>query len=296
MKMTTQNKPNNRLAALGRVILAALAVLLFWSAVGYGFWPEFAPRLLGLLRVTQPLRSIGAEEIESQYFKVRNNSDAGERQVQRMVEQLEQDYVTLTAFLGREPEKRISVLLTNGSSIPAYAEGNTLYVFYDHGIISLDTAPFFLASTIAGPPSGSLFFDLGLALYAVEETGLAGGITGQAADAWVVLLQQKEALMPLEEAWPVEMPPGEDGLFDFFRAIVEGGSFARWVVEARGWDAAWALRAGDDVEAATGIARHQAEEEWLATIASRDLQPKSCLLALPGNQVFRDVCQQLEGE
>ena len=94
----------------------------------------------------------------------------------------------------------------------------------------------------------------------------------------------------------IEMPTGEEDLFDFFRAIVEGGSFARWVVEAHGWDAAWALRDGDDVEAATGTPRRQAEEEWLATIAVKDLQPKSCLLALPGNQVFRDVCQQLENQ
>ena len=90
--------------------------------------------------------------------------------------------------------------------MPVYAERGTLYVFHDHGVINLDTMPFFLASIIAGPTSGPLFFDLGLALYAVEETGLNEGLTGQSADAWVVLLQQKEALMPLEEAGSVKMP------------------------------------------------------------------------------------------
>jgi hypothetical protein len=293
--MTTENEPNNHLAGLGRTALATLAVLIFWSAVGYGFWPEFAPRLLGLLRVAQPLRSIGAEEVESQYFDVRNNSDASERQVRRMVEQLEQHYLLLTAFLKREPDRRISVLLTNGS-VPAYADGNTLYVAHNRGVIEMDTAAFFLAEIIAGPSSGSQCVDLGLALYACEETGLTGGITGQAPDAWVVLLQENEALMPLEEAWLAEIPDDAEGLFDLFRAIVEGGSFVRWVVETRGWDAAWALRDDGDVQAALGIPLQQAEEEWLAAVASKDLQPKSCLLALPGGQVFRDVCQQLDKE
>jgi len=293
--MTTENEPGNHLAGLGRVILAALAVLLFWSAVGFGFWPELAPRLMGLFRAAQPLRSTGAEKVESQYFDVQNNSDASERQVRRMVEQLEQDYVTLATFLRREPESRVPVLLTHGSA-PAYADQGALYVFHDSGVIDLDTAPFFLASIVAGPTSGPFFFDMGLAFYTVEETGVAEGLTGQPADAWIVLLQQKEALMPLEEAWSVEMPADAEGLFDFFRAMVEGGSFARWVVEERGWDAAWALRAGDAPEAAIRMPLQQAEEEWLAAVAAQGLQPKSCLLAVPGNAAFRDVCGQLEGE
>jgi hypothetical protein len=293
--MMKGNEREGRIAGLGRVALAALALLLFWSAIGYGFWPEFAPRLMGLLRWAQPLRAIGAEEVESQYFQVRNNSSASDRQVQRMVERLEQDYVMLTAFLGREPEAPIPVLLTDGSA-PAYADRSTLYVFYDHGVISLEAAPFFLAYVIAGPPSNSLFFDLGLSFYAVEETGLAGGLTGQPADAWVVLLQQKEALIPLEEAWSVEMAEDEEGLFDFFRAMVEGGSFVRWLVGTYGWDVVWEVRGGGDLEAATGVPLHQAEADWLAAIAAQDLSPKPCLLAVPGHPVFRGICQQLEGE
>jgi len=201
--------------------------------------------------------------------------------------------VVLTAFLGREPEDPIPVLLTDGNA-PAYADRSTLYVFYDQGIISLDTAPFFLAYVVAGPPSGSLLFDLGLSLYAVEETGLAEGMTGQPADAWVVLLQQKEALLPLEEAWLVEMPQDEEGLLDFFRAMMEGGSFVRWLVEQYGWDVVWELRAGGDLETVTGTPLYQAEADWLASIAAQDLRPKPCLLAVPGNPVFRDVCRQLE--
>jgi len=290
--MTKEDERGNLIAGLGRTALAALALLLFWSALGYGFWPEFAPRLLLWV---QPLRSIGAEEVESQYFEVRNNSDASDRQVQRMVERLEQDYVTLTAFLGREPEGRIPVLLTDGNA-PAYADRGTLYVFYDHGVISLDTAPFFLAYVVAGPPSGSIFFDMGLSLYAVEETGLAEGMTGQPADAWVVLLQQKEALISLEEAWSVEMPEDEEGLFDFFRAMMEGGSFVRWLVEVYGWDVVWELRAGGDFETVISVPLYQAEADWLAAVAAQDLRPKPCLLAVPGNPVFREICRQLEGE
>jgi hypothetical protein len=287
-----ENQPNDHVAGLLRTGLAALALLLFWSGIGYGLWPDFAPRLL---RWVQPLRGVGAEEVESQYFDVRNNTSASDRQVLRLVERLEQDYVTLAAFLRREPEGTIPVLLTNGNA-PAYADRGTLYVFYDDGVISLDTAPFFLASLIAGPSSGSLFFDLGLSFYAVEETGLAGGLTGQPADAWVVLLQQKEALIPLREAQSIEMPQDEEGLFDFFRMMMEGGSFARWLVDEHGWDAVWELREGGDPEAVIGVPLYQAEEKWLATIAAQDLRPKSCLLAVPGSPVFRGLCRRLEND
>ena len=48
--MMKENEREGRIAGLGRVTLAALALLLFWSAIGYGFWPVLAPRLMGLLR------------------------------------------------------------------------------------------------------------------------------------------------------------------------------------------------------------------------------------------------------
>jgi hypothetical protein len=289
-----EDKRDDRVAGVLRTFLAILAVLIFWSAVGYGFWPDLAPRLL---RLVQPLRVVGAEKIESQYFDVRNNSSASERQVQRMVERLEQDYVTLTAFLGREPQGRITVLLTDGVA-PAYADGRTLYVFYDQGVIDLSTAPFFLAVIVGGSSSGSNLVDLGFALYAVEETGLAEGITGQSADAWVVFLQQQEALVPLEEAWSIsaEVVETEGALLDFLRAVMEGGSFMRWVVETHGQDAAWALRAGGDVETILGAPLYQAEEAWLAAVAAKGLQPKPCLMVVPGHAVFRGICEQLEGE
>jgi hypothetical protein len=283
---------SKHIAGVGRAVLAALILLLFWSAIGYGFWPELAPRLLFWV---QSLRGIGADEIESQCFEIRNNSSASDRQVQHMVERLEQDYVTLTAFLGREPEGPIPVLLTDGI-MPAYAEQETLYVFNDHGVINMDTAPFFLAALVAGPSSGSLVFDLGLSLYAVEETGLAAGLTSQSADAWIVLLQQDEALIPLEEAWLIEMPHNEEGLFDFFRAILESGSFARWLVNEYGWEAMWDLRAGGELETVIGTPPHEAEANWLAHIAAQDLHPKPCLLAVPGYAVFRGMCQRLDAD
>lgn len=287
-----EDRQSDHIAGIVRTLLAILAVLIFWSAVGYGFWPNLAPRLL---RLIQPLRVVGAEKIESQYFDVRNSSSAGERQVQRMVERLEQDYVTLTAFIGRGSGERVTVLLTDGGA-PAYADGRTLYVFYDQGVIDLSTAPFFLAAIVGGPSSGSNLVDLGFALYTVEETGLAEGVTGQSADAWVVFLQQQEALVSLEEAWSVEVVETEEGVLDFLRAVMEGGSFMRWVVETHGQDTAWALRAGGDVEIVLGVPLYQAEEAWLAAVAAKGLQPRPCLMAVPGHAVFRGICEQLEGE
>ena len=285
-------EPNrtDHLAGILRLALAALALLLFWSAIGYGFWPELAPRLLLLV---QPMRGIGAEDVESQYLHLRNNSTASDRQVQRMLERLEQDYVALSAFLGRRPQGLIPVLLTDGNA-PAYADRGTLYVFSDHGVIAFDTASLFLASLVAGPPAESFFFDAALSFYAVEETGLAQGLTGQPADAWVVLLQQKRALIPLADAQSIEMPQDEEELYDFFRAVMEGGSVVRWLVAEYGWDVVWELRAGGDPEAVVGAPLYQLEERWLAAIAAQDLQPKTCLLAVPGNPVFRGLCRRLD--
>ncbi len=77
---------------------------------------------------------------------------------------------------------------------------------------------------------------------------------------------------------------------------MEGGSFVRWLVEAYGWDVVWELRAGGDLETVIGEPLYQAEADWLAAIAAKDLRLKPCLLAVPGHPLFRGLCRRLEAE
>jgi hypothetical protein len=75
---------------------------------------------------------------------------------------------------------------------------------------------------------------------------------------------------------------------------MEGGSFVRCLADQRGWEVVWEIRDGGDLEAALGVPLYQAEADWLAAVAAKDLQPKPCLLAVPGSAVFRGLCQELE--
>jgi hypothetical protein len=284
---------HSRAAAVTRTVIALIVLLVFWGAIGYTLWPELVP---GLLRTVQSVRGIGAEEAESRYLDVRNNSDASDAQVRGVIRTLEIDYEAVLEFLGRSPGDPIPVLITNGYG-PAMADGLRLNIFYDNGVLNLDTAPFFLVFLSQGEEFGfdtDFFLKGGFAIYVAEEVGRAQGFTGQPADAWVELLRQKGALLPLAEAWEAELPQSEEGLFDFLRALIESGSFVRWLVEGYGIEAVQELRDGLSLENVTEMSLAEAEEAWLASVTSQDLQPKPCRLALPGGSLLGALCEQLD--
>lgn len=286
---------DSRATSVARIIIALVVLVVFWAAIGYTFWPELMP---GLLRTVQSARSIGAQEVESRYFDVRNNSDASDAQVRGVVRTLETDYKAILEFVGRSPGDPIPVLITNGVG-PALADGFRLNVFYDNGLLNLDTAPFFLVFFSHGEGFGldvNFFLEGGFAIYVTEEIGRAQTFTGQPADAWVELLRQKGALSPLAEAWETQVPDSEEVLFDFVRALLEGGSFVRWLIENHDIGAVWELRDGLSLENVVGMSLTEAEEAWLAAVVAQDLRPKPCLLAVPEYSVFREICRQLEGE
>ena len=131
----------SRAAGLVHTLIAALFLLVFFGAIGYTFWPELMP---ALFRSVQTVRTLNAEQMASQYFDVRNGSQASEAQVSGVVKTLEQDYAAITEFLGIETGARIPLLFTDGPG-PALADGAALNVFYDNGVMNIDTAPFFLA-------------------------------------------------------------------------------------------------------------------------------------------------------
>jgi hypothetical protein len=187
-------------------------------------------------------------------------------------------------------------LLTNGSG-PALADGLQLNVFYDRGVINLDTAPYFLVLFVDGKPvtlDRDLFVQAGFSLYVVEEIGRAQGLIGQPTDAWVTLFRQRGALLPLSQAWTIGIPSNEDGAYDALRASAEGASFMRWVARAHGLQAARNLRNGMSLEEATGQSLDKAEQKWLDSVAAQALQPKSCLFGLPSGSPALSLCRRLD--
>ena len=281
----------SRAAGLVHTLIAVLFLLVFFGAIGYTFWPELMP---ALFRSVQTVRTLNAEQMASQYFDVRNGSQASEAQVSGVVKTLEQDYGAITDFLGIEADARIPLLFTDGPG-PALADGAALNVFYDNGVMNIDTAPFFLALLADGKGFAidkNLLMQGGFAIYVAESIDRAQGLIGQPTDAWVTLLQQNGGLVPLDEVRNVGIPQNEGQLYPFLLALLEGGSFVRWTAKTYGLEAAQALREGKSIEDATGLSMADAEQKWLAAVAAQELKPKPCELALP--PLFpRSLCREL---
>lgn len=287
-----QVRSDRRVAGVLRTASALIVLLAFWGAVAYSFWPEILP---ALLRAVGFARGIGAQEVESRTFEVRNSSTADPAQLRHALDVLEADYVAIHQFLGRQPEVRVPVLIANGSG-PAWSDGVRLNLFYDQGRFDLSTAPFFLVLLSEGDlsvPGMVLFVEGAFAVYVTEEIGRAHDLMGQPTDAWVTRFAQQGTLMPLAEAWAVGLPQGEE-LPALLRALLEGGSFMRWLADACGPGTLQELRSGLSLVDATGLSVAEAEEAWLASVASRALQPQSCAQAVPGDSPLYGFCEQLD--
>ncbi len=291
--MHEASNQESRFAGLRRALLALIILLAFWGAIAYTLWPQLLPGLFGTV---QAVRGIGAETIDSRYFNVRNNSDASKAQIGFVIKTLETQYEAIRELLGVSTDERISVLITNGSG-PALAEGRQLNVFYDNGILNIDTAPFFLALLSNGGSvrlNENLAAQAGFALYVAEEIGQTQSLLGQPVDAWAELLRQKDRLLPLAQVWQIEAPQNEAQLFDFVRALIESGSFVRWVAKSYGPQAALDLRSGFSIEDVTGTTLPEAESQWLSALEAQQIQPKSCVLALPAGRFPPSICRQLD--
>jgi hypothetical protein len=274
-----------------RAAIACALLVAFWGAIGYTFWPEIVP---GLLRVVQSARGLGAQEIESRYFYVRDRSSADQARIRTAVQTLEADYEAIQAYLGGSSGYPIPVLITDGPG-PSLTDGTRLDLFYDGQAIDLGPAPFFLVLLWEGDlslPDMNLFVQAGAAVHVVEEIGRARPLIGQSTDAWVALFRQRGTLLPLSEAWKVEL--AGDDLPQLLRASLESGSFMRWVADGYGREAVQDLRNGLSVEDVTGLSIDEAEQAWLASVAAKALHPQPCAQAVPERSFLHGFCGQLE--
>lgn len=277
---------------------AIVVLLLFWTALARSLWPEFAP---ALLRIVQMGRGADAAVLQTEHLTVRNASRIDEATLHDVLARLEADYAAIEAAAGDQAGAeegmgtRVAVMVADGAG-PALSDGAGLSLFNDGGRIDLSTAPFFLALLREGPLSMSglsLFVDGGYAVYLAEEAGRAGALLGQSSDAWVALLRDAGAYLPLAEAWDAGLPRGEGEMGVALRALLEGGSFLRWVTVAYGPAAVGALRDGVPVEEAIGVPLDEAEGLWTAEVARRGIEPQPCREALPEASPLRGYCGAL---
>lgn len=284
----------SRAAGIARTVIALVVLFTFWGAIAYSFRADFTPTVV---KESEPIvvpliQDVDGERFESHYFIVRNASAASDEQVEASIEALETDYEVILAYQNLKPGIPIQVVIADGT-LPALAYGSQLNLFYDHGVIHLDAAPIFLtlfSQDKTFSPDINLFIALGFALYLAEETQLAQGL-GQSSDAWVEILRQQDALLSFDQAWEVKPPTTEDELYNFVRALVQGGSFIRWVADIYGPDTVQALLNGERLEDVTGLFFHEAEEDWLTALQAKDVTAVSCDSTVFDNHFVRTICQ-----
>ena len=287
------NGPVLRNAAAVRTVVAVAVLFGFWGALGYTYWPDI---VAALLRVVQSARGVGVTKVESAHFIVQNGSSADESLVREVIAQLEADYVAIQGFVEDEVGYRVPVLIANGQGA-TWTDGIRLNLFYDRGTIDLRTAPFFLVLLREGDlslPGTSLFLEGGYAVYVAEEIGRAQDLLGQSSDAWVTLWVRNDTFLSLDEAWGVGLPQGERQMADALRALLEGGSFVRWVAGTYGPGAVQDLRHGLSLEDVTGLSFSQAERAWLQDVASHGLRPLHCAEVVPSDSMLRLNCEVLD--
>ncbi len=276
-----------------RVLISGIVLAIFWSAILHDYWPSLAPAALRLVNAT---RSVGAATMESSYFEVHNKSAASESQVQAMIQELNRQYLAIRQVTGASPAGQVQVLVVNGHG-PVLIDGEQLVVNDDNGKIDTSLAPFFLVFLIDDikiNPAGEIAAPGGYALQVVEAAGLGQNLIRQPLDAWTVLLRQRNAYVPLDDAWKVVVPNDENSLYALLRAMLESGSFMRWFAGKYGLDAARRVARGETVQDVTGRTLAENEADWLKALDTKKIQPKACETVIPPESVFRIICTKME--
>lgn len=290
IKVGAQARPQNSRTA--RLMISGVILVLFWGAIVYEYWPELVSTAM---RLFNSARSVGAETVQSQYFEVRNNSNASDPQVRRVVSTLETQYQAIIEYLEITPEEKLPVLIVNGRG-PAMMDGSQLLINYENGRMEIDLAPLYLVLLAEEMPlnmSDGLVPTGGHALQVIEAAGQGGGLLRQPLDHWVVLLRQQSAYIPLEDAWTTPTPDDEKGASLLAHAMLESGSFMRWYTAQYGLESAVRLARGEDPESVSGVSLAEMEQQWLASLEGQSIQPKSCRAAIPDGSVFRIICNTL---
>lgn len=275
-----------------RLALSGAVLVIFFSALLVEYWSELVP---GFLRLFNATRTLGAETVESENFDVRNNSRASQAQVSGMVRELERQYTAISAYTGQAPPEKLQVLVVDGQGY-SLMDGEQVVINYANGRFDTDLAPLFLVFLIEEMPfdlNAGLVLRGGHALQVIEAAGQGEPLLRQPLDAWVVLIREKGAYLPLEEAWLSRVPNDEKSGALFIRAMLESGSFMGWFTGEFGLESARALVQGEDIAALTGKTIDENEAAWLQALEAKAIQPQPCWTVIPRGSFFGILCKDM---
>lgn len=276
-----------------RIILSLFVLAIFWSALFYEYWPDL---LQVAAHAVNRTREIGSKPIKNPYFEARNASSASDGQVMASLTVLEKQYKAITSYLKVTPLEPLPVVFINGS-LPTFDDDSQLVINVDQDIIDTNLAPVFMVlmvEKIKVNLAGQFIPAGGYALQVVEAAGLGQPLTWQPLDAWVVLLRSRQAYIPLEEAWVMKVPSDDNGAYYLLRAMLESGSFMRWMSARYHLGSARLIANGEPVEKVTGKTLVENEAEWLAELESRQIHPKACAEVVPTGNMFRFMCEKMD--
>jgi hypothetical protein len=300
--MSEEKQPESHSANVIRTLVALTVFAAFLAAIGYSFWPDIAQMFL---RVRDQTQSGDAHELESQYFMVKNSSDASESQVRGTLKMLDYQYETISNFLKKTSEVRITVNIQNGEGF-SNLEGDDLTIYYNQGVFNLDTVPFLLVFILEGTEfmtDTRFAISAGYATYVQEEVSEGPSLFGQSSDGWVVLFREKNAFIPLADIIEMNVAEPPQGGTDIdeqnqfaimLQSIIEAGSLMRWIVDTNDIDTAREILAGADVESTLGMSLDEIESHWLKAIDDKKITSMSCPSAIPGSSYFAVLCRRLQ--
>lgn len=273
-------------------ILSALMLIIFFGALITSYWTDL---LSTAMRLVDSARAVGAENAESLFFVVRNSSNASPEQVRTLLNTLETQYRAISAYTKMSAPQKLPILIVNGTT-PALLDGEQLVINFHDGKMESDLDPLYLVFMNEGLSlnvNAGLAAQTGHALQVVEAAGLGDGLIRQPLDAWVVLIRERKAYIPLDQAWAAPMPMDEQSGYTFFRAALEGGSFMKWFTAQYGLDTARQAAQGQNIAGLAGKPMRDLESAWLKYLDDKPAQPRKCSAVFPMENLFAILCRGL---
>lgn len=199
--------------------------------------------------------------------------------------ELEYDRVA-TALPDLGPPLRITARILEGAGIPFVTPGELSLSQWGE-TLALNYLPHQLAHLFTGYVRRP-FLEEGLAVHLTElllpDDTTVNPYRGQPPHAWVSLYEQFGSTISLFTAYGAgnfgHDYNGSSTDASAWQVFVEAGSFARWVIETRGWETWWTLYATDDLGGTLGAATSELETAWLAAVMDQYPDPRPCEVAL----------------
>ena len=243
-------------------------------------------------------------EYQSKHFHIYNYSSASYFELRKFARSLEVGRKNVYKFLKKEYEPDVTnVIVNEGRKIPS-TSGGILRLYRHKNRIYSGLIPHELTHIIAGYKS-SLVVSEGISVFTAES--LAGDLRdrfpyyGQTTDAWTNLAIQKKSFIPLKDLLEVSSVQNMFNLdgspSDAFawQVYVEGGSFVRWIVEAKGWDIFWKYYDSSEPVPILGSSIEEIEKDWVQHIKNKNLSSVACRELLDQSKVrFKFWCDKLD--